>query len=95
MQTHCFPLSLNCVPSQFKGTPPLGHCLPFEGWRVEEAEGRAALKVGEEMGCGFGVAGLGEGVGGRRERKGEEECPHFTQLLLPAPVQLRPEERHQ
>lgn len=37
--------------------------------RAEEAEGRAALKVGEEMGCGFSVAGLGEGVGGRRERE--------------------------
>lgn len=36
---------------------------------MEKAEGRAALKVGEEMGCGFYVAGLGEGVGGRGERE--------------------------
>lgn len=47
------------------------------------------------MGCGFGVARLVEGVGGRKERQGGKECPHFTQLLLPAPVPLRPEERHQ
>lgn len=41
------------------------------------------------------VAGLGEGVGRRGGRKGEEECPHFTQLPQLAPVQLRPKERHQ
>lgn len=56
--------------------------------------GEMLLNVGEEMGCcGFRVAGLEEGVGGRGEKKGEEGCPHFTQLLLPAPVQLRREER--
>lgn len=53
------------------------------------------MNVGEEMGCGFSVAGLVEGVEGRKERQGGEESPHFTQLLLPAPVPLRLEERHQ
>lgn len=57
--------------------------------------GEKLLNVGEETGCGFRVAALEEGVGGRGEKKGEEGCPHFTQLLLPAPVPLRPEERHQ
>lgn len=43
----------------------------------------------EEMGCGFGVAGLGEGFGWGGD------CPHFTQLVGQAPVLLKPEERHQ
>ena len=30
---------------------------------------------------------------GEEKGKGEEGCPHFTQLLPPAPVQLRREER--
>ena len=69
---------------------PLSWALPFAGWRAEGAE--QLSNVGEEMGCGFSVAGVVEGAGGRGERQGEEECPHFTQLLLPAPVPLRPEE---
>lgn len=57
--------------------------------------GEMLLNVGEEMGCcGFRVAGLEEGAGGRGEREGEEGCPHFTQLLLPAPVQLRRKDAH-
>lgn len=57
--------------------------------------GKELLNVGEEMGCGFGMAGLVEGAGGSGERQREEECPHFTQLRLPTPVPLRPEDRHQ
>lgn len=60
-----FPLTVS--PPRLSNPTP--GALPLEEWRTEEAERRAALKVGEEMGCGFSVAGLGEGVGGRRERK--------------------------
>lgn len=42
------------------------------------------MNEGEEMGCGFGVAGLGEGVGGRegRERKNVLISPSCVCLHL-------------
>ena len=54
-------------------------------------EGQAINNMSEK------ISSPGDGAnpkaGGRGEKKGEEGCPHFTQLLLPAPVQLRREER--
>lgn len=71
MQTHCFPPSLHWVFSQFKGNPSPG-ALPFVGWRAEGGE--KLLNVREEMGCGFSVAGLVEGVGGRGKRQGDKNA---------------------
>jgi hypothetical protein len=50
----------------------------------------------EEMGCGFGVAGLGEGFGWGVEGGGGGggRLSSFHPAGWPAPVLLKPEERH-
>lgn len=99
MQTYSFPLTMPPPPARVNRPLPPTHPLP-QGrggggncpWWMEGSGGGGRGEA-EAMGCGFRVAGLEEGVGGRGERKGEEGCPHFTQLLLPAPVQPRPPEQ--
>lgn len=67
MQAHCFPLSLHCISPQLKGNRSPGG-LPFVGCRAERGE--KLSNVREEMGCGFSVAELVEGIGGRGKRQG-------------------------